>query len=654
LKRPQAIKFLQEDHFQQPKFRERFLREAKMAALLDHQHIVPIHDFGMEEQPARAYLVMPYEKGSLHAILKEASKQQRLLDMEQLVSYLEQISSALDYAHQLGVVHLDLKPQNLLVHNDGRLLLADFGLAHLIEEERLEGGTSLKYGTPHYMAPEQIDGHPKKQSDVYALGVILYQMLVGRRPFEGKGLEVIAKKLFREAPPPLQQWRPELPMELEEVLQRALAQEVAQRYQSAGELLVAFKDALAHGRERVREEERLRKEAAERLRRAEEERLRKLRLLETVITNEGDKPDAMTLVRQPFTEADVFALGQPVGDTSIPGTGTENDLLHFTGDGRFGVKSMMMPVFTQPNILREALLRNPNWPSQMVRQVNGKALLEKLSHDVTIVINPWSSLEFRLPVAQKRVRKAEKRQRRRTAAIGRATDRDTFISDELSFTPFAVRGQAFFLLAGLGSIIELLTHSTQSLHWTVGTVALATPLASILAVGTIALATPLIYLLGYRKAMNFLTMAILALVSAAAVFALTAYCSKLDFDHQRTSQLWFNLTRIMWLGKQVNFGLIFGGIGGVICGTGLLTTNSEPISSRSGFGYTIFWAIVSLLLSLLGWFILAILPLIFQWGFGFGYGWDISLISVVVGCIATGGLIFSFSVWGKASKVTIR
>jgi serine/threonine protein kinase len=85
LKRPQAIKLLLEHHFQQPKFRERFLREAKMAALLDHQNIVPIHDFGMEEQPARAYLVMPYEKGSLHAILKEASKQQRPLDMEQLV-----------------------------------------------------------------------------------------------------------------------------------------------------------------------------------------------------------------------------------------------------------------------------------------------------------------------------------------------------------------------------------------------------------------------------------------------------------------------------------------------------------------------------------------------------------------------------------------
>jgi hypothetical protein len=576
------------------------------------------------------------------------------------VSYLEQISNALDYAHQLGVVHLDLKPQNLLVHNDGRLLLADFGLAHLIEEERLEGGTSLKYGTLYYMAPEQIDGHPKKQSDVYALGVILYQMLVGQR----QGLEVMAKKLSKEAPPPLQQWRPELPIELEEVLQRALAQEVAQRYQSAGELLVAFKDALARGQKRVREEkeerlrkeaekERLRKEAEERLRRAEEERLRKLRLLETVITNERDKPDAMTLVRQPFTEADVLALGQPVGDTSIPGTGTKSDLFHFTGDGRFGVKSTMLPVFTQPNILREALLRNPNWPSQMVRQVNGKALLEKLSNDVTIVINPSSSLEFRLPVAQKQAHKAEKRERRRTAAIDRATDRDTFISDKLSLKPFAVWGQAFFLLAGLGSLIELLTHSTQSLHWVVGTVALVTPLASILAVGIVALATPLIYLLGYRKTMNFLTMALLALASAAAVYSLTVYCSKLDFDHQMTSQLWFNLTRRMWLGRQVNFGLIIGGIGGVISGAGIVTPPTDPKASDPRDTPTMF-TIGMACLSLLGWFILAILPLIFQWGFGFGYGWDISLISVVVGCIATGGLIFSFSVWRKASKGTIR
>jgi serine/threonine protein kinase len=255
LDRHQAIKLLLERYFRQPKFRERFLREAKLVAALDHLHIVHIDDFGLEEQVAKAYLVMPFiGRGTFQDILKEARKQQRSLDMEQVVSFLEQISSALDYAHQRGVVHLDLKPQNLLIHDDGRVLLADFGLAHLLKQGDLEGGTSLKYGTAHYMAPEHIQGHPEKQSDVYALGVILYQMLTGRRPFEEEGLTpaVVMMKHLTELPPPLQKWRPELQQELEGVLERALAKEVAQRYQSAGELLEAFKDALTHAQGRLR------------------------------------------------------------------------------------------------------------------------------------------------------------------------------------------------------------------------------------------------------------------------------------------------------------------------------------------------------------------------------------------------------------------
>ncbi len=133
LDRPQAIKLLLERYFSRPKFRERFLREARMVAALDHPHIVHIDDFGMEEQASKAYLVMPFlGGGTFHDILKQ---QRRLLDVEQVVSYLEQIGSVLDYAHQHGVVHLDLKPQNLLVHEDGRLLLSDFGLAHLLKQE---------------------------------------------------------------------------------------------------------------------------------------------------------------------------------------------------------------------------------------------------------------------------------------------------------------------------------------------------------------------------------------------------------------------------------------------------------------------------------------------------------------------------------------
>ena len=274
LDRPQAIKVLHEHYFRKPEFRERFLREAKIVAALDHPHIVHIDDFGMDEQEAKTYLVMPFiSGGTFSKILKE---QREPLPVEQVVLYLEQICNALDYAHLRGVVHLDLKPLNLLIREGGGLLLSDFGLAHLLNQEIVEGGTSLEFGSPHYMAPEHINGQPNKSSDVYALGVILFEMLVGQRPFTGTTPEVMLKHLTKP-PPLLRSLRPELPIELEEVLERALAKQANQRFRSASALLTAFKGALARVQEQVlkAEEERLRKVEEERARKAQEEQLQK-------------------------------------------------------------------------------------------------------------------------------------------------------------------------------------------------------------------------------------------------------------------------------------------------------------------------------------------------------------------------------------------
>jgi len=141
------------------------------------------------------------------------------------------------------VVHLDLKPRNLL-HQDGNLLLSDFGLAHLMKEGAVEGGTSLRFGSPHYMAPEQINGHPEARSDIYALGIILYQMLVGRTPFEGSTPEAVMLKQIMEPPPPLRTERPDLPPALGVVIAKALAKRPEERYATAGALLAAFNAAL--------------------------------------------------------------------------------------------------------------------------------------------------------------------------------------------------------------------------------------------------------------------------------------------------------------------------------------------------------------------------------------------------------------------------
>ncbi|HLV97066.1 MAG TPA: serine/threonine-protein kinase [Ktedonobacterales bacterium] len=240
LQRKQAIKILLEQHLSDHKIRERFLREARTLAGLDHPHIVHVDELGAEGD--LIYLVMSYVSGgTLHEMLRQ---QAGLLDLGRVRHYLEQICAALTYAHARKVVHLDLKPLNLLVHEDGHLLLSDFGLAHLLNQGALQGGTSLLFGSPHYMAPEHLRGQPDWRSDLYALGVILYQMLTGCLPFDGNNPQEVMLKQVMEPPPLLENARPGLPAELEDVLTKALAKNPEERYQTAGELLAAFKAAL--------------------------------------------------------------------------------------------------------------------------------------------------------------------------------------------------------------------------------------------------------------------------------------------------------------------------------------------------------------------------------------------------------------------------
>jgi eukaryotic-like serine/threonine-protein kinase len=187
-------------------------------------------------------LVMPFiRRGTLQNILQQ---QRHFLELKEISSYLEHICAALEYAHENGVVHLDLKPLNLLVRDDGGLLLADFGLAHLMKQGTVEGGSSLLVGSPHYMAPEHIQGHPEKRSDLFSLGVILYQMLIGRLPFEGSTPEAIISKNLTEWPTAPRLLRPDLPPAVEEVVGKALAKQPASRYQTASELFAAFKKAI--------------------------------------------------------------------------------------------------------------------------------------------------------------------------------------------------------------------------------------------------------------------------------------------------------------------------------------------------------------------------------------------------------------------------
>jgi serine/threonine protein kinase len=237
LDRTVAVKVLSENLAASTEFMERFRREARTAANLRHPNVITVHDFGQDERGV-PYLVLEYIEGPTLADLMDAG-----LDDSRIPNLLDQIAAGLDYAHARGVIHRDIKPGNVLITEDGRAVLADFGLAWLLEGAHLTltGGV---IGTPEYMSPEQATGEPiDHRSDVYALGVVLYEMLVGERPFVAETPIGVLLKHLQDPAPWLLDARPDLPPAVGQVLARCLVKDPAQRYASAGELARAFREA---------------------------------------------------------------------------------------------------------------------------------------------------------------------------------------------------------------------------------------------------------------------------------------------------------------------------------------------------------------------------------------------------------------------------
>ncbi|HEX8032347.1 MAG TPA: serine/threonine-protein kinase [Ktedonobacterales bacterium] len=232
-------------------FLERFRREADATAALDHANIVPIYEFG--EQDNIAYLVMPYlADGSLAGLLEREGAQ----PLSRVLQYAEQAAAALDYAHAHGIVHRDVKPSNLLLHPDGRLLLADFGIARLLDrseddevpEFALENSTLTQtgsaMGTPEYMSPEQVRGeHVGPAADIYALGIVAYVMLMGRSPFAGGDITAVMTRQLVSPPQPLRIEHPEISPKVEEAIFYAMAKEPGDRPATAGDFARALRAA---------------------------------------------------------------------------------------------------------------------------------------------------------------------------------------------------------------------------------------------------------------------------------------------------------------------------------------------------------------------------------------------------------------------------
>jgi beta-lactam-binding protein with PASTA domain len=232
-----AIKVLHRRFAQDQEFVERFRREAKSAAGLNHPNVVGVFDRG--EHEGTYYIAMEMLEGRT---LKDIAAAEAPLPQERVIDLGLQILQAAGFAHSHGVIHRDFKPHNVIVDELGHAKVTDFGIARAGASEMTETGSIM--GTAQYLSPEQAQGHAvTATSDIYSIGVMLYEMLAGRLPFEGDSAVAVALKHLSEPPPPISQWRPDVHPALEAVVMAALAKDPAQRWQSAEDLAAGLEAA---------------------------------------------------------------------------------------------------------------------------------------------------------------------------------------------------------------------------------------------------------------------------------------------------------------------------------------------------------------------------------------------------------------------------
>ncbi len=243
LDRDVAIKVMRYDFRDDQNNIRRFKREALATTEMNHPNIVTIYDVG--EEGTNPYIVMEYIEGT---DLKEYIKQNEPIPYKKAVDIMGQILSGVSYAHEQGIIHRDLKPQNILVDQDGMTKISDFGIAVAISENSITQTNSL-LGSVHYISPEQARGSmPSKQSDVYSLGIMLYELLTGVVPFDGESAVSIALKHFQQPLPSLKEFDSRIPQALENVVLKATAKDKHYRYKSVEEMALDLDTALSASR----------------------------------------------------------------------------------------------------------------------------------------------------------------------------------------------------------------------------------------------------------------------------------------------------------------------------------------------------------------------------------------------------------------------
>lgn len=245
LNRDVALKVLSTALSQNEDYARRFMREAQTAAALEHAHIVPVHDYGTDR--GFSYVAMRLLTGGSMAdrMANQKAANSPLPSLAEVADVVGKLASALDYAHRRGVIHRDIKPNNIMFDEQGTPFLVDFGIAKLTGATTSLTRTGAVLGTPSYMAPEQWRGEGiTPETDQYALGVLAYGLITGHMPFEASTPFALMHQHLNEPPPPPETWRADLPPALQSVLNRALAKEPSDRYPSVRDFAQAFSEGI--------------------------------------------------------------------------------------------------------------------------------------------------------------------------------------------------------------------------------------------------------------------------------------------------------------------------------------------------------------------------------------------------------------------------